>query len=184
MADPKRHIIIRDALMSDVSSCLHLDHSYETDYVWQVKLLNTGQQRTIDFREERLPRRMEVTYTPQQQLLTHALNPQHCFLVAADPDNNVLGYLVMLKDALTAIAQLKAIAIDKPHRERNIAQRLLAIAQQWAQQHHIRRILAETQTKNVPTITLYQQAGYTFCGFNDQYFTNRDIAVFFSLTIR
>jgi hypothetical protein len=45
-------------------------------------------------------------------------------------------------------------------------------------------VTLETQTKNYPGILFSQANGMVFCGFNDRYFSNGDIAVFFSQTLR
>jgi ribosomal protein S18 acetylase RimI-like enzyme len=60
----------------------------------------------------------------------------------------------------------------------------MRVAASWANAHNVDRIIAETQTKNYPAICLYQHLGYSFCGFNDRYFLNQDIAVFFCTSVR
>jgi hypothetical protein len=45
-------------------------------------------------------------------------------------------------------------------------------------------ILLDTPTKAHPAICLYQKHGFVFCGFNDQLYPNRDIAMFFALSLR
>jgi RimJ/RimL family protein N-acetyltransferase len=36
------------------------------------------------------------------------------------------------------------------------------------------------QSKNLPAIRLAQKFGYEFCGYNDQYYINQDVALFFA----
>jgi hypothetical protein len=58
------------------------------------------------------------------------------------------------------------------------------VARKWAMEQNLVRITVETQTKNYPCIKLCQKAGLEFCGFNDQYFQNKDIALLFSQSLR
>lgn len=185
MADPLR-FIIRDALQDDIPRCLALDHSYETERVWQVSVQGDTQQQTIYFREDRLPRQMEVLYPKSEPQLRHALDAAQCYLVAAHKDTpqDVIGYLTMTPDPTTPTARLRDVVVDRDYRRQGVALRLMSIAQRWAVAHNIERIIAETRTKNYPAIALCRRAGCTFCGFNDQYYANRDIAVFFCLPLR
>lgn len=175
----KASLIIRDAIADDIPHCLELDHSYQTDFVWKTTLNAENNTWLCQLQEERLPRSMEAQHTPHPQRLKHALQPQHCYLVASYSDGSILGYLVMLNDPFEGLGVVKDVVVDAPFRRRGIGARLMRIARQWAVAHQIQRILAETQTKNHPTIQLYQRTGYTFCGFNDHYYANQDIAVFF-----
>jgi RimJ/RimL family protein N-acetyltransferase len=40
------------------------------------------------------------------------------------------------------------------------------------------------QSKNHPAIQLAHKLGFEFCGYNDHYFSNQDIALFFSRPLR
>ncbi len=184
MDSKKRQIIIRDAVADDVPQCVALDHSYETAFVWQMTLQNDLASHNIHFREERLPRKMEVDHQADTEQLRLSLDGAHGFIVATSAENAILGYVVIHVGVVPAVANLTLLTVDRPLRHTEIGARLLRAAQQWAQRRGATRIIALAQTKNYPTIALYQQAGYTFCGFNDQYFTNRDIAVFFCLPLR
>jgi ribosomal protein S18 acetylase RimI-like enzyme len=74
--------------------------------------------------------------------------------------------------------------VSRPYRRRQIALRLTKAAATWAREHDLSRLMIETQTKNFPGIRFCEAAGFTFCGFNDRYFPNRDIAVFFCQSVR
>jgi ribosomal protein S18 acetylase RimI-like enzyme len=178
--------LIRDGIAADIERYQRIDTSYETDTVWQVSVQHDTDAHSITFRPTRLPRSMTGVHSVKPALLSHALPPEQCFLVAANrhQPSEVWGYLVMLTDPTQPAAMLRSIAVHPERRRRGIARRLLATAAQWAAGHGLGRIVAETPTKNYPAIALYQQAGYVFCGFNDQYFTNQDIAVFFCQSLR
>lgn len=175
-----RGLVIRDGIAADIPACLKLDHRYETEYVWQINIHGDTQQRNITLRRERLPRSMEVTHPAGEQRLRHGLSPAHAFLVAAGGTTNTpYGYLIMTHDPLDDTAHIRDLVVDKPYRRAGIGTRLVNVAARWAAARGVQRIFAETQTKNYPAIQLYLRAGYAFCGFNDQYFDNQDIAIFF-----
>jgi GNAT superfamily N-acetyltransferase len=181
--------LIRDGLEKDLAPCLELDGSYETDYVWQMTIGQDTHRYDVAFRTERLPRTLLVEYPVSERQIRLALPEDQCFLVATarpvqreDRENaapETLGYLVMTFDPMHKIARVRDIVVSRPFRRRRIGTRLLRIARQWAKEHHAWQLSVETQTKNVPAIQFCQNFGLTFCGFNDQYFDNQDIAVFF-----
>jgi GNAT superfamily N-acetyltransferase len=96
----------------------------------------------------------------------------------------MLGYLGMYNDSVRQFGLIHDLMVSLPFRRRGIGSRLVHVARQWAREHGLARLLIETQTKNYPGIAFCQQQGFTFCGFNDRYFANQDIAVFFSLSLR
>jgi hypothetical protein len=53
---------IRPASVSDIPRLIVLDHSCQSDYVWQLELRREVGQVTAGFREVRLPRSIEVKY--------------------------------------------------------------------------------------------------------------------------
>lgn len=177
--------VIRDALTTDIEPCLALDHTYETDYVWQMTAFEDAGQRQIVFKIEHLPRTMKVSCPSYPDRLRLSLADDHCFLVAAGRDSaDVLGYLTMRSDQAYGLAHIHDLVVARPYRRHRIGTRLLNAARQWAREHNLRQITVELQTKNVPGIAFCQQAGFKFCGFNDHYFPNRDIAVFFCQALR
>lgn len=177
--------LIRDGLLTDIPQCLALQHEYQTDHVWQMRFQRTDDGYQVFFQTERLPRAVEIQYEADENRLKLMAVPDQCFLVAAYKDTSeILGYLVMWNDRAHGIGCVQDIVVDQPVRRFKIGTHLLKIARQWAQEHQLVQLLIETQTKNYPAIQFCQSAGLTFCGFNDQYFSNRDIAVFFGQSIR
>jgi GNAT superfamily N-acetyltransferase len=174
--------MIRDGIASDIPACMGLDHTYETEYVWQVNIHGDNQQRNITLRRERLPRRMDVMHPSSEHRLRCGLVPEQAFLVAT-VDNTPCAYLIMTHDPLDKTAHIRDLVVDRAYRRMGIGSRLVKVAGRWAAGRGSKRAYGETQTKNYPVIQLYLRAGYTFCGFNDQYFDNQDIALFFCLTL-
>ncbi len=175
---------IRDGLETDLPGVLALDHSYETDTVWQMSI-RQEEGWMIGFRRERLPRLLEATHSADELRLKNALPGNHCFLVATRRDDSaLLGYLTMRRDAVNQIGHVGDVVVSRPYRRGGIGSRLLNVAGLWAKEHDLTRLIIETQTKNYPSIQFCQQIGFTFCGYNDQHFRNRDIAVYFSQSLR
>jgi GNAT superfamily N-acetyltransferase len=180
------HFLIRDGLETDIQACSALDHSYETDLVWQMQIHSEeGQQWEILFKRERLPRMMTDSMSVDETRLRAALPAEHCFLVATQKDSpEILGYLAMYNDRIHRIGQIHDLVVSRPYRRHGIGTRLVNVARQWAKEHGLTRLMLETQTKNYPGIAFCQGNSFTFCGFNDRYFYNQDIAVFFSSSLR
>jgi hypothetical protein len=57
---------------------------------------------------------------------------------------------------------------------------LILAAQEWAMQHNLRRLNIPLQSKNYPALRMILKMGYEFGGYQDHYFSNRDIALFFT----
>ncbi|GIL13451.1 MAG: GNAT family N-acetyltransferase [Chloroflexi bacterium] len=177
--------VIRDGLESDIRACLELDHHYETDYVWQMTVSDEPGEWRAAFKTQRLPRTLEAEYPSDEQRLRLALAPDQCFLVVAgktEPD--ILAYLTMRRDPVYRLALIQDLVVSRPYRRRRIATRLLNVARRWAQEQGLIQLTIENHTRNYPGIAFCKQAGFVFCGFNDRYFPNQDIAIFFSQSLR
>lgn len=177
--------VIRDGLAQDIPACLALNSTYETEYVWQMSVQQEASMKRITFATERLPRIMEVDHGHNENRLRLALADDLCFLVAAERESGgLLGYLTMRSDPSHSIALIQDIVVNRPFRRRKMGTRLVKVARQWALEKGLSQITIETQTKNYPAIMFCQACGFNFCGFNDQYFRNQDIAVFFWQSLR
>lgn len=181
----RSQFIVRDlrADSDELAACIALDHTYHTDHVWQMDIREENEHTVIRFRTVRLPRLMEVAYPHDQTRLPQIRTKSDCFLVAVS-NHVVLGYVTLQID-LTQPAKgwIHDLVVGAPFRHRKIGSALLEQATRWAQLHDVRHISLEVQTKNYPAIQFIQKYGYVFCGFNDHYYNNQDIAVFFTKTI-
>jgi len=75
---------------------------------------------------------------------------------------------------------LKDIVVNFPIRRQGIGTALVYAAQNWSIQRSNRRITMEIPSKNYPAIKLAMKLGFDFSGYNDSYYPNKDIALFFS----
>jgi ribosomal protein S18 acetylase RimI-like enzyme len=174
---------IRDATEDDASLCLQLDLSYETDYVWQMDMRDDSGALVVSFRTVRLPRPMRVLYPRDAAMLALAFEKRDCFLVV-ETAGVVRGYLTMHIDAASGNAWVTDLAVGRAWRRRQLASALLQEAYLRARELKAARFIVETQTKNFPAILFCQKHGLTFCGFNDHYYPNHDIALFFGQAVR
>lgn len=172
-------MIIREGDLKDLNACVLIDNSYVTDYVWQVQAEERPYEEiVITFRTVRLPRSMRVRSRRDTDYLLEDWQREECFLVAQEGDE-IRGYLDMTVQAWHRTGWINDMAVSKRYRRQGIGTTLLRAAVRWAKDHELRAVMLETQTKNYPAISFYRKHGFTFCGFNDDYYTNQDIAVFF-----
>lgn len=176
-------LVIRDAIDEDVEVCLAMDHAYTTEHVWQMEMNDDNERVSMTFRTVRLPRPMRVVYPRNPNLLRAAWQRRDCFMVALI-DEQVRGYLNMRVDVAHGNARVMDLAVEPDWRRQGIGGALLKAARLWAREQNLSRLIVETQTKNYPGICFCQKYGLAFCGFNDQYYPNQDIALFFGQRVR
>jgi hypothetical protein len=54
----------------------------------------------------------------------------------------------------------------------------------WCKDHHLRRMMVPLQTQNDPGVRFCQRHGFVFCGFNDRYYRNGSVALYFGHDLR
>jgi len=176
-------IEIRPATPNDLTVLSDIDHSYRTDHVWQMdRHVDAGQVR-VNFREIRLPRVVQVEYPRTAELQGRNLLNGDKVLVAALAGEPV-GYLCMSENVLRGVAWIFGMAVHPDLRRKGIATALLLAAQEWASGRGFRNVICEMQSKNYPAIRLMLKLGYEFCGYNEYYYENQDIALFFAYLLR
>jgi ribosomal protein S18 acetylase RimI-like enzyme len=176
-------MIVRPATLADLNACLLIDHSSATDHVWQMQVRESESQVGVTFHAVRLPRQMRVEYPRDIEQLVEDWHREEAFLVA-EADSEVRGYVDLLSMPWQQMGWVANLAVERNYRRRGIATALLRHARQWARQQGLRLLQAEATTKNYPALCLYQKLGFHFCGFNDHYYSNQDIAVFFVQLLR
>lgn len=167
---------------AELAQCLQLEHSYATDHVWQVDMRDVTANVSVRFRTARLPREMQVAYPRDAEQLRESWKHNECFLAAVANDA-ILGYVTMRTGPTRNQGWIPDLVVHRPLHRRKIGSALLEQAERWALLHGINQITFELQTKNYPGICFVRAHGFQFCGFNDHYYHNQDIAVFFSKTL-
>jgi ribosomal protein S18 acetylase RimI-like enzyme len=176
-------MIVRPATLADLNACLVLDHVSVTDHVWQMKVQESESQVGVTFHTVRLPRRMQVAYPRSLEQLVEDWQRDEGFLVA-EADNEVRGYVDLVTMPWQQMGWVNNMAVDRYYRRRGIGTALVRGARQWAREQGLRQIQAEATTKNYPAICFYRKLGFRFCGYNDHYYQNQDIALFFVQALR
>jgi ribosomal protein S18 acetylase RimI-like enzyme len=174
--------IIRSATAADLPRCLSFDTAFETDYVWQMDSRLQEGQTTISFRTVRLPRPMKVAYPRDTKQLNAAWDACDAMLVA-DDNRTLVGYAALAKRGAQAAAWVQDLIVSKSARRQGVGSALLTGVIRWAREEKLSWITIEVQTKNYPAIQFCQKHGFTFCGYNDHFFANQDIAVFFTKAV-
>lgn len=174
---------IRPAVATDLPVLMAIDHTCQTDYVWQMDVHHEDGQVGAIFREIRLPRAVPVAYPREVSALSESWSRKVGMLVAVLGDKQV-GYVRMNDTVLPHTAWLTDVVVAARFRRQGIATALVLAAQSWAIQRKDRRAILEMPSKNNPAVRLARKLGYEFCGYNDQYYESQDIALFFGRFIR
>lgn len=174
--------IIRSATAADLSSCLSFDPSFETEYVWQMDSRVQDGQISVAFRTVRLPRPMKVPYPRDVKQLNTGWNACDAMLVA-DDNRALAGYAALAKRGAQSTAWVQDLVVTRTARRKGVGSALLAGVMRWAREEKLAWIMIEVQTKNYPAIQFCQKQGFTFCGYNDHFFANQDIAIFFAKAV-
>jgi ribosomal protein S18 acetylase RimI-like enzyme len=174
---------IRPAIATDLPALMAIDHSCQTDYVWQMDVQHEEGQIGAIFREIRLPRSVSVSYPRPVSALSESWSRRSGILVAVI-GGQAVGYVRTNDTILMRTAWMMDVVVAPRFRRQGVASTLVLAAQSWAVQRKDRRGLLEMPSKNNPAIRLAQKLGYEFCGYNDQYYETQDIALFFGCSIR
>ena len=174
---------IRPAITTDLDTLLALDHTCQTDYVWQMDVHHEDEQFGAVFREIRLPRSVSIAYPRPINSLSQSWSHRSGVLVAMI-GGQVVGFIRSDDVIFPQIAWISDLVVASRYRRQGIASALILAAQSWALQRKNDRMIIEMASKNNPAIRLVQKLGDEFCGYNDQYYETKDIALFFGRLIR
>lgn len=174
---------IRPASANDLPRLVALDHSSSSDYVWQLELRREQSQVTAAFREVRLPRSVEVKYPRNPLALTDEWMKRDAVLVAVQ-EGRPVGYICIVDENASAMARVTDLVVAPEWRRRGAGSALLMAGQAWVLERGVRRFVLEVTSKNQSGIRLAQKFGFDFCGYNDQYYPNQDVALFFGRALK
>jgi GNAT superfamily N-acetyltransferase len=109
---------------------------------------------------------------------------QRSGLLVALLEGEPVGYISLMLGIAPLTAWVTDLVVRRRLRRQGIGAALLMAAQDWGLQHYARNLVLEIQPKNFPAIQLAQKLGFDLCGYNDRYFANHDIALFFAKSLR
>lgn len=176
-------INIRPTVAADLSRLMAFDHSITSDSVWQLELRREMGQVNTTFREVRLPRSIQVAY-PHNPFALADDWVRKSMMYTAFIDVDPVGYISLLERGTASVVWITDLVVDAKNRRKGVGKALLGAGQEWAESRSHRRLIFEMQSKNLPAIRLAQKSGFDFCGYNDQYYINQDVALFFSRVLK
>ena len=172
-------IEIRQAVSADINELIGLDHSCRSSYVWQMDRTIEDGQFLISFREIRLPRPTQVAYPRQVELLENEWQQAPGLMVAIHNGKHV-GYIRLIEILEIQSAVIRDLVVESSIRRQGVGTAMVLAAQNWAIKRGNRRLTIEIPPKSYPAIKLAFKLGFEFSGYNDLYYPNKDIALFFS----
>lgn len=176
-------IEIRPASPDDIPALVTLEHNYVSDYVWQMEIQRDELKTSIIFRQIKLPRSVQVKYPRNPKDLADDWENRNGVLVASMA-SEIVGYACLMNNMAPKTTWVTDLVVIRRQRRKGIGTALLLASQDWALQNKKRRIILEMQPKNYPAISIAQKLGFDLCGYNDHYYENQDIALFFSKWLR
>lgn len=171
---------IYPAELVDVNLCCQMDGSYITEYVWQMQTRENERTTAVRFDTVRLPRPMRVQYPRSADELIEHWQQEGCFLIVHNMKDEIVGFLDAQPQPWQNTLWISNLVVDRHHRWQGYGTMLLKSANHWAAEHDLGQLILEVQTKNHPAISFAQKQGFRFCGYNERYYPNGDIALFFS----
>lgn len=173
---------IRPTVSTDLPRLMGMDHSCMSDYVWQVDLRKEAAQVSTGFREVRLPRPVSVPYPRNAFALADEWHLKSAMFTVAAPDP--IGYVCVNAQKAAEVVWVTDLAVAPEHRKHGVALALLKEVEAWAGERGSRMMFLEMVAKNHPAIRLAARFGLEFCGYNDHYYANRDVALFFGRALK
>ena len=177
-------VAIRPALSTDLPVLVGIAPTFQTARVWQMDRNFDEGQFAVHFREIRLPRPVKVEYPrSSSQIFGDHWQEDQVFLVAV-LGNELVGFVRLSEMMAPRTVWIKDLVVREEARNQGIGTSLVVATQDWGMERSHRRVTIEMQSKNFPGITLARKLGYDFNGYNDQYYLNQDIALFFTRSLR
>ena len=94
------------------------------------------------------------------------------------------GYLRLEQDETANRLVLKTGGIMPEYRNKGIGSVLLTRVMEIAHHNNLRSIVCMVQAKNDPAIHFLLSHGFVFCGYQEFFFRNMEIGLFFSRNVR
>jgi GNAT superfamily N-acetyltransferase len=176
-------IEIRPATPSDTAFLSRIEHGYQSSYVWQMDRVIEDGQIQVNFRQVRLPRPVLVEFTGSLPLSEETW-PRFKAVLVASINRLPVGYIGLVERGTSKTLWVTDCVVQEDMRRKGIGTGLVMAAQEWAGEKGWRKLVVEMQSKNHPAIQMIRKLGYDFCGYNDNYFQNQDIGLFFSRPLR
>lgn len=176
-------IEILPASLSDMDILTGIESAFQSEYVWQMDRTFDEGQTVITFREVRLPRILRGEPPHRLTLIPQEAGTESAILVARML-GELVGYIRILEDQIPGVGWITDLVVHPEIRRHGIGTALVLAGQDWASGKGLKRLIGDVQSKNHAAIHLMFKLGYEFCGYNDYYYANKDIALFFTRFLR
>ncbi len=172
-------IDVRRADPNDIEILSALEHGYYSEYVWQMNLDLDAYKSQVQFTRVHLPRRVFVPYPRKKEDIFKKMEEAEAFLVA-ELGGKPAGYVKVLAEKDTSAAKVTDLVISTPERRQGIGSGLLVAVMNLLSHREFNTLIIEMQAKNDPAVDMANKLGFKFCGFRDHYFSNQELALFYS----
>lgn len=176
-------IEIRTAKQEDLESMLAIDHSFQSNYAFQMDISQDSNNISVNFRNVKLPRSAIVKYPRNEDELVLSWENASVIFVGCI-SGQIVAYLCLEEIPSLKAIRIRDLVVSKDWRRQGIASGMLLASEDWTIKRKTNMLLVEVQSRNNPAITMVKKLGYQFCGFQDHFFPNKDMALFFHKVIR
>ncbi len=169
---------VRRAERNDITACIRLDASYQTQTVWAMETRWEGNRKLSGFQARRLPRVLTLRPPLDPDDLHDDWRNGDLFLVAEEEDV-IFGYLDMVTPRRLGSGLIQSVVVRPDLRRRGVGSALLRTGLNWAKHNRLQGLCMDVQSRNYPAIQFLQKNGFAYSGYNDRYYPTQDVALFF-----
>lgn len=176
-------IEIGAATLDEFPQIAKMDLSFESNYVWKTQMLEGLDSFESSFQRIRLPKIIRVSFQAYSTAILEPLIRQKQIL-AARYEEQVIGYVRLEQDETANRLMLKTGGVTPEYRNKGVGSVILDRVCEIARSNNIRSLVCMIQAKNDPAIHFLMARGFVFCGYQEFFFRNMEIGLFFSKNIR
>lgn len=171
------------ANMGEYPILSQIDLSFESDYVWRSQMVDDLNSYSISFQKIKLPKTIKIPFQAlNQDALENMVKRKE--ILSIRYEQTIVGFMRLERDESVNHLILKTGGLRPEYRHKGIGTALLTRMQDIAIQNRIHYIVGMLQAKNDPAIRFMLSRGFQFCGFQEFFFPNMEIGLFFSKNVR
>jgi len=173
---------IRTARQADLDRMFTLNHASNSSYAYKMEVSDEKDGFSRSFQRVRLPRMVTLSYPKDETALLNAWSEANAIFVGCILDE-VVAYAALELGKIRGSARVSDLVVTSALRRKGIGSQLLLASDTWAHEQGAYRLLTEIQARNDPAVKMVLKLGYQLCGYLDQYFPNKETALFFEKRI-
>jgi ribosomal protein S18 acetylase RimI-like enzyme len=174
MDDATPHIEVRPVHSADATAIDALDHTFETDRIYTLRVQNSLWQAETPVSHSPVSFAFELLETPvdpplykdyrlsqsgEAPLQASLMCSQNGYVALAN--NEIAGCILLNVDKIRSIVHIENLLIGRPYRRYGVGSLLLNCAADWAREHDCWAVTLETQNVNFPAIQFYLRYGFS-----------------------